>query len=451
MPSINIPISGFDENDYAYYQVSSSYPLSNTIGSTARGGTKYSGLNLTRNYGAATYIYMLFDTSEIPQNAIIKSVTGQVRIYGSSTSQNRTTAREIQFFTGKTEKGSAVDFTMTGSATITEIPNNDSWTREELSDLRIRLYVTRNSSNTTSNTYVYWLGGDVTIEYEEGIPHSITTQVGDNTEVSETSATVFEGMSYSLEIFPSDGGQVRSITDNSKDVLSRLVKKSNPAGSSTISSYPTSYETSGNTISGTRYRNCIGYGSSNTASGSDYVNSSGRTATIYYSFDFSSLPEDAIIESVSVRVGGHAESTTNSNRKSSLQLYAGSTAKGEEVSFTSTSKQVLTMTPGTWTRDELQEAKLGFTIGYYGGLVNGVDFDVTYSLPNAGKTYYIYTISSVAEDHIILINMETGSPVFYIKLGGVQKGISAVYQKINGVWVEKQPSDLDRSAHYKKA
>lgn len=153
----------------------------------------------------------------------------------------------------------------------------------------------------------------------------------------------------------------------------------------TITKYPASYSTSG-TINGTRYRNCIGKGSATTASGSDYA-SRNSNATITYSFDFSSIPENAVIESVDVKVGGHAESTSNSARKSDLQLYSGSTAKGSKSAFTSTSKQIITMSAGTWTRAELQSAKLAFTIGYYGGLVNGVDFTVTYSTATEEKTH----------------------------------------------------------------
>lgn len=152
----------------------------------------------------------------------------------------------------------------------------------------------------------------------------------------------------------------------------------------TITSYPTAYTTSGS-IKNTNYKNAIGKGSDNTATGNDYASSSGNTASITYSFDFSAIPENAVIESVVVKAGGHAENATytSGSKMCELQLYAGSTAKGTKTHFTKTSKQVLTLDAGTWTRDELQNAKLTVTIGYYGGLLNGADFTVTYSVPKS--------------------------------------------------------------------
>ena len=105
------------------------------------------------------------------------------------------------------------------------------------------------------------------------------------------------------------------------------------------SSYPTAYETSG-TISGTRYKNAVGKGADTSAvSGNDYSNGgSSSKAYIYYSFDFSSIPDNATITSVSCQVKGHAENTSRST--CNLQLYVGtSTAKGSSSKFTSTSAQ----------------------------------------------------------------------------------------------------------------
>lgn len=152
----------------------------------------------------------------------------------------------------------------------------------------------------------------------------------------------------------------------------------------TATSYPTAYETSGS-ISGTRYRSAIGKGSDTSAvSGNDYSNGgSSSKAYIFYSFDFSSIPDSATIDSVECTVKGHAENTSRST--CNLQLYVGtSTAKGSSSKFTSTSAQTLTLTTGTWTVAEVKDMRLRFEIGYYGGLVNGATVTVTYTF-NATK------------------------------------------------------------------
>ena len=50
------------------------------------------------------------------------------------------------------------------------------------------------------------------------------------------------------------------------------------------------------------------------------------------------------------------------------------------------------------------DPRVGFTIGYYGGLTTGITWTVTYTVPSSGHDYYYeYTISNIATDHVILI------------------------------------------------
>lgn len=187
--------------------------------------------------------------------------------------------------------------------------------------------------------------------------------------------------------------------------------------SMTYTSHATAYTTTGG-INGSRYKNAVGKTSSTTVSGNDYASSSGNTATITYSFNFSSIPAGSRIESVSVVVGGHCENTSKST--ATLQLYANTTAKGSQAKFTSTSHQAVTMTPGTWTRDELQNAKLTFTMGYYGGVIGGIDFTVTYSTKNFGSV----RIGGAWKE---IDNM-------WVRIGGAWKEVDSIYTRIGGAW-----------------
>lgn len=160
----------------------------------------------------------------------------------------------------------------------------------------------------------------------------------------------------------------------------------------TATSYPASYTTSGS-ISGTKYRNAIGKGSDTSAvTGNDYCSSRNSYANIYYAFDFSEIPDGAEIVSVACSVKGHAESTSSSGHRARCQLYVGtSTAKGSYTDFTSTSAQTLDLTTGTWTLAEVRDMHLCFTIGYYGGLVNGATATVVYSI---NSTRWTVTVSN---------------------------------------------------------
>lgn len=156
-----------------------------------------------------------------------------------------------------------------------------------------------------------------------------------------------------------------------------------------VYSYPTAYTTSGS-INGTKYKNAIGKGADTSAvSGNDYANGgSSSTAHIDYDFEFD-IPENATIESVACQVKGHCENTSRST--ANLQLYAGTTAKGSVSKFTSTSAQTVTLTTGTWTRAEVDNLKLRFTIGYYGGLVNGATVTITYQYDDIT---YVITVNN---------------------------------------------------------
>ena len=88
------------------------------------------------------------------------------------------------------------------------------------------------------------------------------------------------------------------------------------------------------------------------------VTGSGAITYIYYTFDFSDIPAGATIDSVSCSAKAYI-STTNSSRITTrqIQLFSGSTAKGSAYTV-SNSTSAFTMTPGTWTREELQNARI---------------------------------------------------------------------------------------------
>lgn len=162
-----------------------------------------------------------------------------------------------------------------------------------------------------------------------------------------------------------------------------------------VSSYPTSCTTSGS-INGTKYKNAIGKGAdTSAASGNDYSNGgSSSTAHIDYSFEFEGIPDSADIVSVECDVKGHLENKSRS--VANLQLYSGSTAKGSVSKFSSTSAQTVSLSTGTWTRSEIDNLILRFTIGYYGGLVNGATVTVTYSYNDITYTITVSNSTSVS-------------------------------------------------------
>lgn len=85
---------------------------------------------------------------------------------------------------------------------------------------------------------------------------------------------------------------------------------------------------------------------------------SGATTYFYYKFDLSSIPANAIIKSVTCTVKCSISSTNSSYITTrQIQLYSGSTAKGDAATVPN-STTAYSITPGTWTRAELQNARI---------------------------------------------------------------------------------------------
>ena len=125
------------------------------------------------------------------------------------------------------------------------------------------------------------------------------------------------------------------------------------------------------------------------------------TTYIYFTFDFSSIPAGATIDSVSCTAKAYIN-TTNSSRITTrqIQLYTGTIAKGN-ASTVGNSTTAFSMTAGTWTRDELQNARIRLygvrgtsntTSSYYFRFY-GATFTVNYSVN--GTAYTIGATSNV--------------------------------------------------------
>lgn len=149
------------------------------------------------------------------------------------------------------------------------------------------------------------------------------------------------------------------------------------SGGGSVEAYPADYTASG--MSSTSNASaCIDKSADEGSSTANmYSSSSGSTGVVEYTFDLSGIPANATITSVSCRVKAHEENASRSTF--TLQLYAGSTAKGSETTVSGTSNTIYTLTTGSWTRAELDTLVLHTEYGYYGGLVAGATLTVEYS------------------------------------------------------------------------
>ena len=199
-------LSSYDTEDYSYYN------LTNPGNAYTSATSSYAQIGLTRGASAETYIYFKWDTSSIPQNAVIDSVSCVARVMINNTTAANVSARQVQMCSGTTLKGSAATPTTTAAD---RTPTAGTWTREELNDARLRLFARRGASNTTSNYYFRLYYGKLTVNYTVE-KHYYTVKVINKVsgltvtpevqeyEAGDTATLTFSGLSSGFRVYDND-------------------------------------------------------------------------------------------------------------------------------------------------------------------------------------------------------------------------------------------------------
>lgn len=420
----------------------SSYPITNAYADTD--STTYARLSLSTS--STGYLYLTFDVN-LPAGATVTGVTAQCRVRVSSTS--RVTSTVCQMYVGTTAKGSNTTFASTSSTNVVTLSTGSSWNASDMSDLRMRIGGTGSSSSQSK--YIYLYGATVTISYSvDATEYEITVTNG-------TSASV----TYDQWILAGEDATIGAddltgitVTDNGTDVTSQFAQ----GLTDSISKVPesgvdTSFTDSGGAFyisSSSTSTQYLEYACGHSAedpgtetSTNTYVkgSASGNTTTgdCIYSFDFSEIPVGATITSVSVRAYvAREDATVDSTHVCRVSVYSGSTLKGAADDVSGTSFHVHTLSSvGTWTRAELQQARFHLTLGYYGGRIAGISWDVSYEVDG-----YAYTISNVTADHAIVFAYASTGPTMYVKSNGSWVSVTKAYVKANGSW---RQVDLDQA------
>ncbi len=398
MPTIRlIPSTVVNAAGTSYLTVADSDKMLTNTDSTTYG-------TVTNIYSSTSsrYVYLRgFNFDDVPSNARINSFT--VKLKASETGASTSTSYRPRICNGTTTLTGSSGTIGTSAAVITFTSVTATWDtiKGYKSDFGIRINARRAQSGTQAVINVY--GAEILVDYS--LPDTVTSTLTGNGTISPSGETsIFAGETYTLTITPDNASDTVTAT---KDGVAVTLTEHTGA---TIERYPATYS-NGGSVNGTRYQNTIGHSVANPSSstGSDYFSTSqgGSGSTwIEYSFDFSDIPETATITSVSVQVRGHAEDISQSREIATVQLYSGSTTKGSPIDLTSNSDANYTISNvGTWTRTELQSAKLRFTIGVYGGLLTGVTWSVTYT---ASKYYtYSYTVDGDATIAVVISGSST--------------------------------------------
>ena len=446
MPTIRLVPSTYYLSSSTYLSVSDASNMYTNTDSDS-----YATVTNSRASTSSYYIYIRgFNFDDVPSNAIVSSwvVKLKARESGVSTS----TSYRPYFANGTSAINGTCDVITTTTSVHEFSGYSIDW--ETLAgygdNFGIRINCRRASKNTTSYMYIY--GAEIEVTYTLPVSATVTSTLQGNGTISPSGAySTYEGTEYTLTITPTNKSDTVTATKDGADITSQLVAHGTGG---TITATPENVTTSGIQSGSSYAQYAVGHSAespSSSGTSSNMYSSSGSTGYAAYSFDFSEIPSNATIESIEVQCYGHRESSTiDSSHVSKCVIYSGSTAISEEVDFPSTLNSTITVTPTDMpTRSELDNVTVRHYVGYYGGLVLGISFEVTYST-GSGIDHYTYTYT-VTGDAVIAVVIGGGTiSQLYLKVNGSWTTVSKVYVKTNGSWVQQSniSTIFDTNANY---
>lgn len=139
----------------SYSGTSTSNPAN---GYTSETSTTYATTRVSNNANTLQSTYFIFNTSSIPQDATILSVSCKAKVKMTGTSGIAT--RKIGLYSGTTVKGT--ESTMTNTLNTFSF-SGATWTRQEVGNARVRYYTSKPSSGNPP--WVYFYGATLTVTY----------------------------------------------------------------------------------------------------------------------------------------------------------------------------------------------------------------------------------------------------------------------------------------------
>lgn len=395
--------------------------------------TTYATVNNTYASTTNRYVYLRgFNWSAVPSDAIINSF--RILLKASESGGTTSSSYRPVLCKGTSTYSNAYCSAITTSVSVHEFSFTQDYAtfRDDGEEFGIRINCRRGSRNTAASFQIY--GAEIEVDYTVPDPATVTSTLSGNGTIVPSGATnTYKDAEYTLTITPTNKSETVTVTNNGVDVTSQLVAH----GSESTSTFTATHVTTSGIQSGSSYAQyAIGHtAESPYSSTSNMYASSGSTGYAQYSFDFSDIPSNATIESIEVRCHGHRESSTiSSSYVSKCALYLSGSEASEEVDFPSTSSSIITLTPTTTpTRSQLDNMTVRHFVGYYGGLVTGISFEVTYST-GSGLDHYTYTYTVTGDATIaVVIGGQGEQPKLYVGINGRVVEVAEAYVGVNGV------------------
>ena len=401
-----------------------------------------------------------FNFDDVPASAEVSSFTVKIKASATGHTTSTSSSYYMSLVNGTTQIGSTTASGRLSTTTTTFTFGNGSLDWATISstygaNFGIRIPLRRASSNTADVVSVY--GAEIEVTYTVPNPRTVTTTLTGNGTIDPSGThTMYDGDEYNLVVEPANASDTVTATKNGTSITLTQHQGGSTTESNVLGAY-TLVSGSFNGSGGTYFQGIVGHGhdTSTTTTSNYYSGGSGTIAVFTYDVPFEGIPDNATINSLYMRVNGHAESTSNSSEYMCAQLISGNTALSDELNFKSvgTSNSTQTVTANvTPTISQLENLKVQCRLGYYGGAINGATVYLEYEVSGVWYTYS----TTIDGDMTIAVTVGGGGsqPKIYIKNNGTWTQYSKVYKKVNGSWVEQASSTwstlFNTSTNYRK-
>ena len=387
-------------------------------GCTDSSSTTYGTINLTRGSNAETYIFYNFDF-DIPAGSTISSISATGKCYINTTNASRIATRQIQLYANGNAKGSAT--TVSGSTSVMNMSPGaaNTWTADEVNNMKIRVYVKRGTSSANSNYYLRFYGATVTVTYSYNYTLYTVTSSSSVTGVTlePASQEVMENTSATVSLNTNSGFK---LMDNDVDVTSQII--SVPYTPSTYSVATVSGASYGFALSNGWYES-QNKGVSDSAAISRVTINAGTACTVTftyinyaeatYDFGIFSKLDTALTLNYPVSTSSGGDTTIDNG------LYE---KRCNTSSDNTSSQRTLTYTMDAGTH--FIDVKFGKDTATNSNN-DSLRFQVSITETGPQVDTYAYVISNISADHTIVAVSAVVDKKLYIKLNNVQTQVGS--------------------------
>ena len=319
-------------------------------------------------------------------------------------------------------------------------------------------YLTNTSTIDGSNQFVSTSGSNETGHSGNGYIRITIISLGTVNKYQITSSTsvteyelnplgeqdIFEGATSNLYIYGDNLNRL-ILTDNNVDMTNSVTYVEEDL-ENTKGLLPSGYDTTNSSYQSISNASDALSGYASSAYATITLNSSG-SSYFYLNFDTSSIPSNAVINSITGMTKAYISSTSNFSSYTA-GIYSGTSLISSTTNL-STSSSEISFEIDNPSIEQIEDLKIGFAITRSGSssggnsyylYVYGGNITINYTIPN-GNTYSLYVLTNIDTNHTIVITQSNLDQLF-LKSDNQWISVKSIYLKQNGSWIKQEPTYL---------